>query len=73
LAHLQARMRQSGHLSADVELTDGTLRQRLRLHFQQIDFQQAKDDVRPFIKDQAELTLWSPEFFGGLVDRLRTS
>ena len=72
LSHLQARLRQSGHLGADVELTDGSLRQRLQSHFQKIDFEQAKADVRPFIKDQAELALWSSEFFVGLVDRLRT-
>ena len=29
----------------------------------QIDFEQAKQDVLPFIADQSKLSLWSSEFF----------
>ena len=35
-----------------------------------VDFEQAQEDVRPFIRDAGELALWDSVFFGSLVDRL---
>ena len=46
------------------------MKQRLVERFEEVDFEQAKSDVRPFIRDDAELALWSQEFFVGLVDRV---
>ena len=34
---------------------------------QQVDFDQAKRDVRPFIRDAAELELWDSAFFQSLA------
>ena len=68
--HLQARMTQTGHWQQSRELEISQLRQLLRQRFQQVDFDQAKRDVRPFIRDEAELELWDSAFFQSLVERI---
>ena len=71
LAHLQARMEQTGHWKAGKPLNLVELRSLLNERFAQIDFDQAQDDVRPFIKDAAELDLWSRDFFQSLTDQVQ--
>jgi hypothetical protein len=70
LAHLQQRMEQTGHWDESETLDLPALTKRLQERFDEVDFEQAKADVRPFIQDDAELALWSPEFFRSLLDRL---
>ena len=70
LAHLQARMEQTGPWTGRDPLTLEALRGRLSERFAEIDFEAAKSDVRPFIHDAEELALWSGEFFNGLLPRL---
>ena len=70
--HLQARMTQTGHWQQSRELEISQLRQLLRQRFQQVDFDQAKRDVRPFIRDEAELELWDSAFFQSLVEENRS-
>ncbi|MFV1995813.1 MAG: nucleotidyl transferase AbiEii/AbiGii toxin family protein [Verrucomicrobiales bacterium] len=70
LAHMQKRLEQTGHWDPATELDLETLRIRLAERFASVDFEQAKNDVRPFIRDPDELALWSREFFVELVDRL---
>ena len=68
LGHLEARMRQSGHWKRS-EALDGTqLRQLLVQRFTQVDFGQAAEDVRPFIRDPRSLDLWSSEFFTSVTN-----
>ena len=63
MAHLQARMRQTGHLGSDEMLTEGALKKLLVRRFTSVDMQQAKKDVLPYIKDPESVELWSPDFF----------
>jgi len=70
LAHLQKRMEQTGHWDATETLDLPALQRRLVERFDRVDFEQARSDVRPFIGDDAELDLWSPEFFRGLAGRV---
>jgi len=70
LAHLQKRMEQSGHWDQSKDLDLPTLKDQLGKRFDEVDFEQAKSDVRPFIRDDVELALWSPEFFRNLLDRV---
>jgi predicted nucleotidyltransferase component of viral defense system len=70
LAHLQKRMEQTGHWDGAETLDLPVLKRRLVERFDEVDFEQAKLDVRPFIRDDAELALWNREFFVGLVDRV---
>ncbi|MEX2579211.1 MAG: nucleotidyl transferase AbiEii/AbiGii toxin family protein [Verrucomicrobiales bacterium] len=70
LAHLRKRMEQTGHWKEDEVLTGETLKVLLRDRFAEVDFEQAKDDVLPFIQDADAVALWGEEFFAGLADRL---
>lgn len=70
LHHLQARMTQTGHWGQGDDLTGAQLRQLLRQRFGQVDFERARSDVRPFIRDHAELELWDTDFFRSLAGRV---
>lgn len=70
LAHLQKRMEQTGHWSADEVLDRAALVRLLTQRFSAVDFDQARDDVRPFLRDPDALALWSREFFLGLVEQV---
>ncbi len=71
LAHLRARMIQSGHLKSDEKLDRDELIRRLRQRFERVDVEQAADDVRPFIQDPDALKLWNKPFFDDLVTGIR--
>lgn len=71
LAHLRERMIQTGHWEPDQPLTVEALRARLVKRFEEVDFDQAKDDVRPFVSDADALSLWSQGFFQSLVERVK--
>lgn len=71
LAHLQKRMEQTGHWNRDKELTSEILDSLLRERFAQVDFNQARSDVLPFLQDADAVALWGEEFFAGLLDRLK--
>jgi predicted nucleotidyltransferase component of viral defense system len=65
--HLANRMRQTGHLYEDEVMSESNLRHKLKERFSKIDFQQARDDVLPFISDPVKLQLWSEDFFTSLT------
>ena len=67
LAHLEARMRQSGAWSRETSLDAPALRDCLTERFASIRFDQAKEDIEPFLKDPREVSLWSPGFFRDLI------
>lgn len=71
LAHLEARMRQSGDWSQETPLDVAELRNRLAQRFASIRFNQAKEDIEQFIKDPSEVGLWSIEFFQGLIPMIK--
>ena len=68
--HLQARMEQTGHWQAGEDLDVARLRRLLTRRFEQVDFDQARSDIRPFIRDDAELALWDRTFFQSLAGRV---
>lgn len=63
IKHLHARMNQTGHFSENGMFTDDRLHALLQEYFSNIDFNQAKKDILPFIKDMTVLELWSADFF----------
>ena len=71
LRHLQARMEQTGHWEQGDDLAGTELRRLLRQRFRHVDFEQARRDVRPFIRDPAEMELWDAGFFLSLVEQVR--
>lgn len=72
LAHLQSRMEQTGHWTAGTPLDETALKQRLIQRFHEVDFDQARDDVRPFVRDADALALWRRDFFLSLVDQVKS-
>ncbi len=71
LEHLKARMVQTGHWEKESDLTINSVKEKLVEKFHQVDFENAKSDVRPFIEDAAALDMWSSEFFIAVLDRLK--
>lgn len=70
LFHLQKRLEQSGRWDENKILTIEDTKNLLKERFEQIDFEAAKADVLPFIKDSSELNLWSKDFFTAVTDNL---
>ncbi len=70
LDHLRERMIQTKHWMPDKELKRDDLVLLLKARFCDINFDNAKEDVLPFLKDPQELDLWSNDFFIQMVDAL---
>ena len=73
LLHLQARMIDSGYITNKTKLTIDSLREILIDKFNQIDFNLAKKDVIPFVRNQKGLDVWGKDFFISTVDDLKES
>lgn len=70
LAHLEQRMRQTGHWSGEEPLAPVSFRDLLSDAINRLDVEQARKDVAPFVKDQQMLALWSREFFHDVAGRI---
>lgn len=69
LPHLEARIRQSGNsgiAKLDMEILQTLLCER----FETVDLAAAANEVRPFLRDTREISLWSEKFFKELSWRL---
>lgn len=62
LPHLEARMRQSGHWGKGI-LTENRLRELLENHFASVDYSQAIQEAKPFLKNPKSTEFWSADFF----------
>jgi len=71
LAHVTARLAQSGYISAGEQITIEDLKEILRKRFANIDYTQAKNDVVPFIKNLGALDVWSSDFFCEITEGLK--
>lgn len=58
-------------INEDVILTKGKLTNILNERFDEIDFEDARNDVSPFIKDIESLDLWSSKFFKTITDNIK--
>ena len=71
IEHLKALLVQSDVLKQADNFTIDDAKKLLCSHFDTIDYEQAKEDVRPFIKDTGSLNLWSADFFKQITDNLQ--
>jgi len=71
LAHLEQRMRQSGHWSAGTPFTAKALRELLVQSIDQLDVDQARHEVLPFVREPAALEVWSKKFFTAIAQRIQ--
>jgi len=70
LKHLTARARQSNSIGNEKYFTKELLLEMLHSKIEQIDLENAKVDIRRFIKDDRILNIWSKEYFKLLADRI---
>jgi len=71
LGHLEQRMRQTGHWSGELSLSQAAFTDSLFEAIDRLDVNQARKDVAPFVKDQQMLALWSHDFFSDVASRIR--
>ncbi len=68
--HLQQRLIDSGCIDNGAECSLEDIKNMLHERFDTIDYQQAKHDVEPFIKDSSTLNLWCADFFKEITNGL---
>lgn len=71
LNHLESRMRQTEDWITDELLTPDRLRQLLIASVEELDVNQARTEVAPFVRDPRSLDIWSRDFFKELIGRIR--
>lgn len=71
LKHLEERMKQTGHLENDSKLTFNGFQKFLLDKIDQLDVEQAKKDILPFIRDPNQLSVWSRDFFRAVANQVK--
>ena len=71
LPYLREKALQSGHISEVSLLNSSDLKDALHKRFASINFENAKSDIRPFIKDPKELDVWSQDFFDQITEKIQ--
>lgn len=69
LHHLEQRARQSGDWDSP-SMDRDDLKRLLQQRIASLDIDQARTDVRPFLRDAASLDIWSERYFNDLASRL---
>ena len=69
LAHLEQRARQSGDWDG-ATMAPADLMRLLQQRIDTLDIDQARADVRPFLRDARVLDIWSTRYFHDLADKL---
>jgi len=76
LTHLSARLKQSCDWQSkkgvriEEEITEAYILELLKNRIEELDVENAKRDIEPFISDRYSLDIWSKEFFLGVVEGL---
>ena len=73
LPHLREKLIDSGYITNDRMITNDTVKEMLVQRFNEIDYERAKEDVIPFIKDIRVLNIWSTEFFISVTSQLQST
>lgn len=71
LRYLESRMKQTEVLPYNDSLTKEKVLALLKQKIDQIDWNSAKADMRPFIADPERLDIWSPQFFHDLIEAMK--
>lgn len=68
---LKNKLIESNYIDKDAPFDIDILKELLRNKFSEIDYNNAKEDVKPFIKDISILDIWNKEFFIGISENLK--
>jgi len=71
LAHLEQRMRQSGHWADNNTLDEGAFRKLLSDKIDMLEVGQARREAEPFVKHPEALEIWSTKFFHDIGSRIK--
>lgn len=71
LSHLKERLLQTNTISVEQSFTLDDVKELLYQKFDCIDFEEAKKDVIPFIKNVDSLALWSSDFFKQISSQIK--
>lgn len=71
LAHITARLEQSGYIPEGKKIMIDDVKEMLCKRFANIDYVKAKQDVLPFIKNPGALDVWSSDFFCAITKGLK--
>lgn len=71
LSHLNIRARHSGDWTGEKSMNRADLMALLKERIHEIDFEQAKRDVRRFLEDPSGLEMWSSAYFIDLIKHLQ--
>ena len=72
LYHLEQRMRQTGDWKGDKPLRRERLEELLTKAINELDVDQARKEVEPFVGDPKNLAIWSRDFFFDVASRIRS-
>jgi predicted nucleotidyltransferase component of viral defense system len=70
LAHLEARLRQTGHYRDDSPLDLATAKQMLHARIEDLDVAAAQADVERFLVHRDDTAIWSREFFHAVCAKI---
>lgn len=68
---LEIRMQQSGHLNSTVQLTREYFLQLLKEKILDLDIDKAQYDIQPFIRDIAQISSWSKDYFLEFAEKIK--
>lgn len=71
LSHLEQRMRQTAHWKGDLILTPERFHKKFSHRINQININQARKEVEPFVRSPESLALWSKDFFLDIASRIK--
>lgn len=71
LTHLRERLIQSNAWDSTKKLTQEDVAKLLAKKIEKTDFENAKNDIQPFIKDQDTIALWSQDFFMEIILKIQ--
>jgi hypothetical protein len=70
LAYLEECMRHAGHLTQKGPLDRDRVLEMLQSKIRTIDWESAKNDIRPFISNPEKTDIWSAQFFSDIIEHL---
>ena len=70
LAHLEVRMRQSGHYGETAPLDEPAFRSILATRISELNVAAARSDVERFLPDPSAVSVWSRAFFSAVAEKV---
>lgn len=68
---IKNKLIESEYIESDSNFDTNTLKKLLINKFKEIDYDEAKDDVIPFIKNIDSLKIWNKDFFISITNKLQ--